>query len=216
MAARQYKNKAGKRVKGVTTILGNLGWNAMALKLWAYKMGTQGLDIHKASNIACDAGTLAHHLIESYYKKTEPDLSFYKDSPEIIHLAQQAFANFLEWSAMMKLEPLYSEQELVSEEFQFGGTIDHIAKILGKIAIIDWKSSNHIYSEYLIQVSAYQKLWDENHPDEPITGGAYLLRISKETADFAFYKWADLSKAWEVFKHLLEIDKLKEDLKDML
>ena len=38
MPTQVYKNKAGKRVSSVTTIIGNLGWNREALMRWVYSM----------------------------------------------------------------------------------------------------------------------------------------------------------------------------------
>ena len=48
----------------------------------------------------------------------------------------------------------------------------------------DYKTTASLYPEHLIQVAAYAKLWDEHHPDQPIDGGFYILRFSRESGDF--------------------------------
>jgi hypothetical protein len=65
---------------------------------------------------------------------------------------------------------------------------------------LDWKTSNGVYQDYIIQIAAYRNLWEENYPDKPITGGFHLLRFSKEHADFTHHYWNDVDEGWEQFK----------------
>jgi hypothetical protein len=213
-----YKLADGTRVKGVTTIIGsNLGWNKEQLKVWAWREGQSGRDLRKTAQAACDAGTIAHYLIECYLKKTEPDLKQYDKVPDLISLAQQAFANFLEWKAMTRMEPLHMEPHLVSEDYKYGLTPDCIATVSGKVSLFDWKTSKSgVYSDMLMQLAAYEHGWNENNPDQPIEGGAYLLRIIKTDASFHFHHWGNLQLPWEAFKSLLIIDSMKKDIEGML
>jgi len=74
----------------------------------------------------------------------------------------------------------------------------------------DWKTSNAIYPDHIIQLAAYKVLWEENHPDQPITGGFHLCRFSKEHGDFAHHFWSELDDAWEqflLFRQAYDIDK---------
>jgi hypothetical protein len=68
------------------------------------------------------------------------------------------------------------------------------------LCLLDWKTSNAVYPDYAIQLAAYRHLWNENHPDNPLTGASYLLRFSKNYPDFEARKFGDLSEAWEIFK----------------
>jgi len=97
------------------------------------------------------------------------------------------------------MEIVEQETPLVSEKYQFGGTLDAIM-VNGELALGDWKTSNAVYPDHIIQLAAYWKLWEENNPDRPITGGFHLCRFAKEHADFAHHFWADLTDAWEQFK----------------
>jgi hypothetical protein len=95
---------------------------------------------------------------------------------------------------MTKLEVRHTEVSLASEKHKFGGTLDAIGIVNGSngLALIDWKTSNSIYPDYLYQLAAYQLLWEENYPDHPITGGAHLCRFAKEEGDYAHHHFPSL------------------------
>lgn len=212
-----YKSSAGKRLPGTTYVIGsNLGWNKDALKHWAWKQGMDGLDYRVTTKKACDAGTIAHYLIECNLKKIKPDLEPYQKMPDL--LAEATFAyeqNFLPWKKMVKFTVVATEIHLISEIFGYGATPDCIAKVNRRLAVFDWKTSNGLYPEMILQMASYEHAWNENNPDDPIEDGAYMLRIDKETASFHFHHWQDLSKPWEVFKHLLGIHAMKNAVKRM-
>jgi hypothetical protein len=217
MPTAPYNLLNGHRVPGVTTIIGNnLGWNKDALKHWAWKQGKEGRDYRDVTKAACDAGTIAHYLIECFLKKIQPDIEQYKNVPEALEQAKFSFEqNFIPWSEMTRFEVVALEQHLVSEFLEFGATPDLIAKVRGNLAIVDWKTSGGLYPEMIIQVSAYEHAWNETHPEQKIQDGAYMLRIDRETASFHFHHWTDLSKPWQVFLNLLEIHNLKYGIKRM-
>jgi hypothetical protein len=122
-----------------------------------------------------------------------------------------AFNAFIEWFEMNKFEVIEQEVQLVSEQHNFGGTPDAIAKDgKGRLVLLDWKTSDGVYSDYLIQLAAYRILWNENHPDNQLTGGSHLCRFSKQGGDFAHYYYPDLSDAERAFilmRELYDIDK---------
>lgn len=63
------------------------------------------------------------------------------------------------------------------------------------ISISDWKTSNGIYSDMLIQVAgAYTLLWQEHHPEQPISA-IDILRVSKpeqpdDPVSFHHHHWS--------------------------
>lgn len=78
-----------------------------------------------------------------------------------------------------------------------------------KIILLDWKTSNGIFPDHLVQLAAYKQLWNENNPDRLITE-MHLLRFAKEHADFHHHRYANLDDAWrqfEIFREAYEIDK---------
>jgi hypothetical protein len=210
-----YKNREGKRVSGVTTIIsGNLGWNKQPLMWWANQMGLDGKNHREEASKAADAGTIGHYLIDCDIKGIEPDMSQYKDTG-LIEKGETCLINFLEWKKMVNLRTIATEVNLVSEKYQYGGTPDDIGIVIDKLAVVDWKTGNGVYPDMLIQLAAYKQLWEENNSDKPLEGGFHLLRIGKEDASFHHHHWQALPEAWEAFKHLLELHRIHKVLKKM-
>ncbi len=205
-----YKTKDGKRVSGVTTIIGgNLGWNKQALMYWANAEGLDGRNHRDTAQRAADAGTIGHYLIDCHIKGHKPDLSQYPQ--ELISKGETCFLNFLEWQKMVNLHVEATEINLVSEVYGYGATPDCIGSVTGKLCLIDWKTGNGVYPDMLIQLAAYKVAWEENNPDKPLDG-FHLLRIGKEDASFHHHFWGELGDAWQAFEHLLALHKLKKSI----
>ena len=203
-----YHLKDGRRVPGTTTVI-NRFKDSGGLIYWAWSEGKAGRDFRETSKTAADAGTLAHAMVEAHIKKL-PDPALDGIPDEIKIKATSAFLAYMEWEAQSKLEILETEIQLVSEKYEFGGTPDAIGYLNGKLSVVDWKSSNAVYADYLIQMAAYKQLWLENRPDYPVHGGFHLCRFSKEHGDFAHHYFPNLDEAWEqfvLFRRAYDIDK---------
>jgi hypothetical protein len=217
MPTTTYHNKAGKRLSGVTTIISqNLGWNTGPLMHWAFVQGQEGKNYRETRDRAADAGTLCHAMIDADIKGTVLDLT--GSSEEIRQKANTGLENFKAWKEAVKFTPLFTEIHLVSEVHQYGATPDCIGTIGGKLSLIDWKTSNGVYTEMLVQLAAYRVAWEENHPDEPLVGGYHLLRVSKASGAFHYHYWDTfaLLPAWQVFEHLISLGRLKPNVKEQL
>jgi hypothetical protein len=194
----KYLNAAGKEVVGTTTVLGLL--NKPALLKWAWEQGKKGLDFNKIRDTAANIGTIAHYLCECDLRGKTPNLGQY--SPDDVAKAENAYLAFLEFRRTQKLTPLYTELSLVSEEYQYGGTIDVVAMLNGKKALVDLKTSKGIFFEMRLQLAAYRNLLIEHgHEIESM----HILRIDKESGEFAHYQYNDLSEEFEMFKDLLKV-----------
>lgn len=209
------KNKT--RVPGTTTICGRFK-DSSALLWWAFGQGKSAErgeinSLYDRRDAAADAGTLAHDMVESHIKNGPmPDLS---NVPEnIIKQAKQGYENYLNWESTTHIVILEQEIQLVSEKYRFGGCPDAIGMdSKGRICLLDWKTSNGIYPDYLIQLGAYGHLWNFNNPQKSITGGYHLCRFSKEHADFHHHYWSELDDAWEQFKLFRKAYDLDKKLK---
>ncbi len=157
-----YKNKAGKRVPGVTTITGaQLGWNGRVLMNWANRMGLQGIDTIKYVDDKAAIGTLAHLLITDCLQDIDTDDHDYSKSQ--IDEAHESVDNFFQWEKENPLEPILVEEELVSELYQYGGKLDIYGKLHGKFGLIDLKTGSGVYPEMVVQVGgAYANLLREH------------------------------------------------------
>tara|TARA_R100000008_G_C3560943_1_gene156111 strand:+ start:390 stop:1037 length:648 start_codon:yes stop_codon:yes gene_type:complete len=205
-----YRLKDGRRVKGVTTILNNLGWNKNVLVAWARRTALAGDDPDAVLKEAGTIGTLAHYLCESHIKGEEPDVADY--SAEQIEKAENAFLGYLEWEKMTKPKYEAIELKMVSEKYEVGGTADFIARINGSLVLGDFKTSKGIYPEMTCQLAAYRKMYLELQPKAKI-GSAMILKLDKNSGAFShhFVSKQQLDWGWNVFKCCMELEKLKKD-----
>ena len=199
----------GTRVPSVTTVLGRFK-DSGGLIHWAWTMGRDGKDYREERDAAANAGTAAHAAVEAHLHGRPWD--WLAVSEAIRGKAQASFEAFLEWESQTQLQVTQTELPLVSEAHRFGGTFDAIL-IHGKRSIGDWKTSGAVYPEYLIQVAAYGRLWEETFPDQPITGGYHLLRFDKAYGDFSHKWWGELDAAWRAFLLLRELYEIEKELK---
>ena len=211
-----YRNAVGEKVPSVTTILGRFK-DADGLIKWAYKTGREHENLvsrnlpapghlYDVSGKAAEAGTIAHDMVESYIK-VGPDaaLATFEAAAkvsiqDVVDKAYNAYLQFRKWWAQTNINVTDTEMGLVSEQHQYGGTPDAMGtEVEGTdtVVLIDWKTSNKVYGEMLIQLAAYSILIEENLGLK--VQGAHLLRMSKENADFAHHYYGDLTREREAF-----------------
>lgn len=165
----------GEKVPGVTTILSRFKESG-GLMYWAWQQGKDGKDFRDTSQKAADAGTCVHAMIEEDWHGTTFDRTKYP--PEILEKADHAYKGYLRWKEQTQLRIIKPELTLVSKQYRFGGTLDALM-VSGHLSMGDWKSSNGIYPDMLLQVAGgYAILWDEHFPDQPLQG-MELVRFSK-------------------------------------
>ena len=204
-----YKNSKGDKIPGVTTIIGRFKESGGLIR-WAYNRGKDGLELYESRDKAAELGTIVHSMVEAYINcELWGDLT--KElSPEDYESVISAFTAFQEWFESNKFKVIEQEVKLISEEHQFGGTPDAIAEdSKGRIVLIDFKTSDGVYSDYLYQLGAYKILWNENNPDKQITGGCHLAKFSKEYGDFSHHFFPDITEAERGFllmRSLYDID----------
>lgn len=208
MAAHVYKLADGTRVPGVTTVISRFKESG-GLIHWAWALGKEGKDYREVRDQAADAGTLAHRAVDAHIRGVE----FHIESAdvEVASRAERAFGAFLQWAEQTQLRVTETELSLISEKHRYGGTLDAIL-IQGKRAVGDWKSSNALYPEYLLQIAAYGMLLEECR-GEPIEGGYHLLRFDKTYGDFTHKWWAELDTARQAFLHCRALYDMDKELK---
>jgi len=170
----------GKRMTGVTTILGVLA--KPALISWASKEACEYVRqnlklfedleavLEKAKNAyaqkrdkAADIGTLAHSLVETYIKTN----NFTPTGNEQI---DAMVTQFIVWSQVNKVEFLNSEKVVWSREHFYGGKYDFTCKIDDKTYLGDYKTGSGIYFEMFLQCAGYQLALLEQEPETKIDG----------------------------------------------
>lgn len=215
----EYRTVDGERVPGVTTVLSRFK-DSGGLIRWAWKMGRDGKDLDEARDSAASIGSIVHDAIEAFLLSGgELDAMSWVtercESDAQLERVRDGVSGFLEWWQGMRVEVLETEVPLVSDVYRFGGTLDAVGRINGKLCLIDWKTSNGtIYADYLCQLGAYDVLWTE-HRGKPFEG-FHLLRASKNTGGFSHHYFRNLDRAARMFLTLREAFDYDAEVKALL
>lgn len=181
-----YRNAAGMVIPGTTDIIKRFE-DKSRLLFWAYKRGKDGYpDLYddKALNI----GTAVHMMAELDLKdRPRDDIDYYVEQTfptdhESRSKAVAAYAAFGKWREDFHVRAHVQETSLVSEKLQFGGTLDTVAVIRNGLGLVDFKTSKNgeVFDGHVMQLAAYGILWNENHPEEPLTQGYHLIVLPKD------------------------------------
>jgi len=224
-----YKAADGKKIPSVTTILKIK--DPGALINWAYKQGREhGIlegrgeeapgGLYEGSDILA-IGTCVHAMCEAFVKGGNPTevLESSIEAATVVNRdtfraqAASAYSAFEFWVRGTQLEIVDCEVKVISETHRYGGTLDFIGRLDGKLVLGDFKTSNGVWPEYLCQLAAYAKAYEET-TGHRIDGGYHLLRFSKENGDFGHHFYPSLDDdAWPAFLHLRALYDLNERLK---
>lgn len=199
---RDYRNAAGEKVPGVTSVMGEtLGWSKNGLIAWAHKLGKEGRSLSERDK-AADKGTATHALtwrILGHDDGTELD----DDDVREHELNARRVANAI----LSRWKIVHVELPIVTDTH--GGTIDLIVRDKdGRVGVVDLKTGKGVYNEVAVQLGAYAALYGQPvdfaavihaHPGEPLA----VIDIDRET----------LERGAEVFSHLLEVYRLKRKIK---
>lgn len=214
----------GTRVPSVTTITGAAkssdGLVFVAKRNW-HEAGRQGKPFERDAywgkpeawgTDAKDTGAIVHEWIEADLHG-EPPTEFTAPSEIQLVQAKQGYQAYLDWRRTIELTILETEVPLVSEKYGFGGTLDCLASLNGEPVLLDWKTSNASYEDYIAQLAAYRQLVNER-ADFRIER-AYLLRVGKEYGDFHLHGWnaAVLDDGWVWFQAALTLHTVGKRLK---
>jgi len=195
----------GKKVPSVTTIIGRFK-NATGLIIWSNKLGLQGINYFEELNKAAEAGTSLHDLAELHIKGEEYQLP---DDPTVRH----CFNQFLEWWNNTNYKVTWTEKKMGSKKLEVGGCPDLLVD--GKV-LIDFKTSKAIYSDMIIQLSAYAELIRESEGIE--IDKAIIVRFPKEDDDTEIKEFSkeDLAVGLKQFKLLRKAFDIDKDLNKIL
>jgi hypothetical protein len=172
-----YFNKSNELIAGTTTALKELA--NPALIGWAYKEGKAGRPLNAKRDKAANIGTIAHEILKG------KDLGYGIDNsniqPDNWKLAKECIKSHNAWFKGLKsVKTIFVEKPLVSELYQYGGTIDKYCTISKQHTLIDYKSGKDIYEEYLYQAAAYTNLLIENGYK---VDRALIVNMPKESGD---------------------------------
>lgn len=153
-----YRNKQGVRLPGITTLIGLR--DKPALVPAANKLGLQGIDSVAHWKELAIIGRCVHEMIHDDLVGREFNGKDY--TPRQIDKAENGFIKYLEWKKGKVIEPILLEKPLVSEEYQFGGTLDIYARVDGRLELIDAKSGSGIWPEHWLQLAGLSLILKEH------------------------------------------------------
>lgn len=211
---------------GVTTVI-NAFSNKSYLIKWAFNCGKEGKDIDEIKNRSIHIGTNVHSLIESYFKNDKKSLGNllkqHSEDEEIMN----AFESFRLFVSNEDVVCIASEVISVSPFYRFGGTIDFVGYVNGVPFVLDWKTSNQLNNDNIIQLAAYIFLLQngvilnsdilKSKGNELLNSGGMLVKLSKDGKPS--YEKKVLKKEWipvffDVFRFYLNAFYTMRNLKD--
>lgn len=222
------KNGEREKLKSVTSATSVIDKSG-ALIGWAVKLGrvflTEKLEsgeiitiehIETAAKLhaqkkkeAADLGTAVHDWAEHYIKsklarKPKPEL------PEDERILNGVIA-FLKWEKEHKVKFVASELLVYSKKHNYVGLMDAKAIIDGKLACVDFKTSNGIYDEFRLQVAAYRQADAEESKSK--YQSTWIVRFGKDDGEFEAHEILDHKKDFEAFVCALGLRNRLDELK---
>ncbi len=112
----------------------------------------------EATERSAEEGTLLHEAVEGLLLGKNPEIP-----PEIA----PAVKSFQEFFARNNIHvtPDLVERRIVNYDHRYAGTVDAIARIGGKLGVLDIKTSQAIYRDYSLQTSAYMDALKNQYED---------------------------------------------------
>lgn len=120
----------------------------------------------------------------------------------------ECIQSFMDWKRSLKeFRPVAWDITLFSEKHNFAGSVDLVAYVDGLLYLIDFKTSQYIWTEYELQVSAYKQLIINGENEILFENKALdlskgmqlgILQIGYKK-NKAFWKWNEIEDAWDDF-----------------
>jgi hypothetical protein len=193
-------------VPSVTWIAGHYP-KGIAFYKW---LADQGWDESQAiKQAAGDKGSKVHDAISAILRGEEVriDSKFLNRSTEQFEELTleecDCILSFVNWRKEVQPESIAWDVVVFSEKYGYAGMIDYICKIDGKNYIVDFKTSQQVWPEYELQVSAYKK---------PIESAEFAIDGFTDVADInlavlqvgyrrnkAGYKWNEIEDKFPLF-----------------
>jgi hypothetical protein len=148
---------------------------------------------------AGETGHAAHEWIENYIhsiieEKEDRRLELLSKFPSD-ERAANAVTAALEWMHKHNVRWISTERKCFSRKYKYAGTADGLAIVdsctnkdccpesfKDRYTLVDWKTSNFLYIEYLLQTAAYQQAIQEESGQT--IEDRWIIRLGKEDAEF--------------------------------
>lgn len=195
---------AGKYPKGVPFYkwLAERGWDeAEAIKEAA---GSKGSKIHAA---------IVDVLLGNPVRMDSKYINPKTDQLEELTLEEcDAILSFVRWFVENKPEVIAYERPVFHDKLNYAGTIDFICKLGEKYWIVDFKTGQHVWPEYKLQLSAYKRAVADGYLSEvPALKGILAEQLNLAVLQVGYrmnkagYKWNEIKDSFGLFMAAREI-----------
>ncbi len=212
---RFYTDENGNYFPSATTLLEAYP-KPYQLMQWMKEMGSKADEIRDAAG---KRGSNVHQLTEDYDKGFECTLLNEYGKPNYSLEEWSMFERYVEFTEIHKPDHILIEQTFVNSKLGFAGTLDRIAKIDGKVYVLDIKTSNGIFNNYWLQIAAYRELYNasvkqaETMPD---IDGVAILWLNAKTRTYGkngaiqgpgwqMITKEDTTNDWDLFKSVQKL-----------
>jgi hypothetical protein len=133
----------------------------------------------------------------------------------------------LDWAQHHNVRFLETEKKIFSRDLDVSGTLDGKAltdsckdlkccpeAFQDRLSLIDWKTSNHLYLEYIMQVGFYWQAELEEHGT--VFDDAWVIRLGKEDGEFDPWHLdtGAISRGQKAFRSALDLNRDLGDLEE--
>lgn len=175
----------GEYFPSVTTIL-NVYPKGFGFDQWLKDLGHNAAEVLRRAG---EQGSRVHDAIDRYLQGEEIQW----DDNVYSFLEWQMINRFVEFWTRYKPKIIANEVSLVNRSLGYGGTIDLVCEFQGTVWLIDFKTSNGIYTTHELQLAAYERLWDHekesNQPSVDHYGILWLKAATKTDKDYQGKAW---------------------------
>jgi hypothetical protein len=190
-SAHSYKVD-GVKVPSVTRVVD--GCFPKNLTDWALSVGKEEYD--NVISEAIEIGNDAHAWIEDY-------ITYGHVCNDPGSRIQPSIKAFMQWCKDVKPVWNDAERKIYCDKYKYAGTVDAVAKINGRVCVIDFKTSKKIYKPYHLQVTAYAQAIKRIDGLRRWPLGM-ILRLDKETGEYEM-KVFEPKDHFHIFQKCLEL-----------
>lgn len=182
---------------------------------------------------AADIGAQAHAWIEQHIKFCLQNSNHYTNIPWLLYpenekvksCCQAAFS----WMQRHNVRWICTEKKIFSHKYRYAGTLDGKALVdscdnpkccpnafKDRLSLIDWKSSNYLYLEFLLQTAAYEFADMEESGD--LIEDRWVIRLGKENGEFEPWHLTNetFTSDWYAFQHALALYRSIQELENRI
>ena len=192
----------GYSVPRVTEIISNM-LHEDFLMTWANNLGLWKRKKYKDElEAAATKGSYVHNAIEDFIQNgrdLDPDTVMAGYRTEV-NFAYGSFKSWWEIISKRNVKIVMQEQKLVCP--WFGGTLDLLIEIDGKVYLLDFKTSNHPSYKYFLQLSAYRYILRHYYGIEIY--GCGIIKLNKRFVGFEEFIIDKSNPEYEDFMELCE------------